>query len=238
MVDPAGREPAAANRTARFRRSRLRIAILAFVIRLGLRLLRATTRPVITGAAARLFEALGRGDRAVVAFCHGHLALVEIANPAPRMCVQVSRHTDGEIIARAVAPLGIRSARGSASRGGVSSLREMLRAFDDGYDLAVVVDGPRGPRQRVKPGVVRLAAATGAPLHAVAAAARHGWVARRSWDHFVIPFPFTKIFYAVGEPVRVSRDVSPEEVERVRAALEADLLALDERARGLARRGK
>ena len=76
--------------------------------------------PVHFGSAISNFgveELLGsfaRDERVIVAFWHAHLAMMQLAYPGRRMCVQVSRHADGEIIARAVAPLGIRSARGSA----------------------------------------------------------------------------------------------------------------------------
>jgi lysophospholipid acyltransferase (LPLAT)-like uncharacterized protein len=215
---------------------RLEIAVLAFALRQALRLLRWTNRLEIGPDAEALLRVLTGDGRALVAFWHAHLALVALASPG-RLCVQVSRHADGEIVARAVAPLGIRSARGSATRGGVGSLREMLRAYAEGYPLAVVVDGPRGPRLQVKPGVVRLAAATGAPVYPVAAMARRAWFAP-SWDRLVVPVPPTRIHYAVAEPVRVAAAASGSDLEEARLLLERRLREAAERAcRRAGRRG-
>ena len=201
------------------------VPFLAGVARMALRVLRWTTRRRIVGGE-ELLRAFAEDRRVIVAFWHAHLALVQIAWPGRKLCVQVSRHRDGEVVARAVAPFGIRAARGSATRGGVASIRQMLRAFEEGYDLAVVCDGPRGPRHVVKPGAVQLAAATGALVYPVAARPRRGWVVRRSWDRFVVPLPFTRVEYRVGEPLRVPREAPVEEREAARCELERRLLDL------------
>ena len=53
---------------------------------------------------------------------------------------------------------GLAVVRGSSSRGGAQALRALAAAVRAGEDVAVVPDGPRGPRERVQPGVVALAA--------------------------------------------------------------------------------
>jgi hypothetical protein len=217
--------------------ARLRFAILSVLIRWALRFLRRTVRIVAGPGATELLEAFAANRRVVVAFWHGQLVLVQLAYPGRNMCIQVSRHADGELIARAVEPLGIRSARGSATRGGVASVREMLRAYEEGFDLAVAVDGPRGPLHRVKPGALRLGAATGAPIYPVAGVPKRALVFR-SWDRFTVPLPFTQIFYAVGEPLRVPRDASDETLEELRVALEDRLVALTRSVHDRAGRGE
>jgi lysophospholipid acyltransferase (LPLAT)-like uncharacterized protein len=152
------------------------------------------------------------------------------------VCIQVSRHGDGEIIARAVRRLGIRTARGSATRGGLASVREMLAAYGEGYDLAIACDGPRGPRHSAKPGAVRLAQATGGRLFPVAGAPRRRWVFA-SWDRFVVPMPFTRVAYVVGRPMSLPRDAAPEIVEAARRTLETELLRITAEAEARIRGG-
>jgi hypothetical protein len=76
----------------------------------------------------------------------------------------ISRHRDGEIIARIVARFGHRAVRGSSTRGGASALRDLIRLGRAGADLVVTPDGPKGPRQEAKLGVIQLARATGLPI--------------------------------------------------------------------------
>lgn len=123
--------------------------------------------------------------------------------------VLASRSRDGELAARWVARFGLSVVRGSSSRGGAQALRALAAAVRAGDDVAVVPDGPRGPRRRLQAGLVVLAAATGAPVVPFAIAARP---ARRlaSWDRFMIPLPFARAAVVVGKPAAVARGADRE----------------------------
>jgi len=217
---------------------RLRVSFLSFLATGLYGLGKGTIRPVIGADAREILEAFERNERIVVAFWHGQLAMMQAAyrGRGAGVCIQVSQHSDGEIITRAVRPYGVRAARGSATRGGLGSVRRMLEAFGDGYDLAIAVDGPRGPRHRAKPGAVRLAQATGARLFPVACAPRRGY-AFASWDRFVVPMPFTKVYYVAGTPMSVPRDADDLAVEHARTALERELARATDEAERRARGG-
>ena len=218
------------------RGARIRIAVLGFAARLLYGLVLKTVRPVMGEDGAEVLAAFARNERVVVAFWHGQLALMQAAyrGRGAGICIQVSQHSDGEIITRAVRPYGVRAARGSATRGGLGSVRRMLEAFRQGYDLAIALDGPRGPRHRAKPGAIRLGQATGARLFPVACAPRRGY-AFGSWDRFIVPMPFTRLYYAFGTPLCVPRDADDAAIERARAALESQLARLTAEAERRAR---
>jgi lysophospholipid acyltransferase (LPLAT)-like uncharacterized protein len=221
----------------RGRWARIRIAVAAFLARLLYGLVYKTIRPVLGDDAREVLAAFARGERLLFAFWHGQLSMIQAPyrGHSAGICIQVSRHSDGEIIARAVRPYGIRAARGSATRGGIASVREMLEANRQGYDLAIAVDGPRGPLHEAKAGAIRLAQATGARLFPVACVPRHGHVFA-SWDRFTLPVPFTKVYYVAGSPRSVPREADEETIERERQSLESELRWLtaeaERRARG------
>jgi hypothetical protein len=148
------------------------------------------------------------------------------AHGARRVRVLASRSRDGELVARWVRRFGLRVTRGSSSRGGAEALRELTAAVRAGEDVAVVPDGPRGPREVLQPGVVVLAALTGAPVVPVGFAARP---ARRlhSWDRFMVPLPFARAAVVFGKPFAIARDA---ERETVRADLERALREVTETA--------
>lgn len=148
-------------------------------------------------------------ERFILAFWHRHLLLMPYAYRGRRISVLVSRHRDGELIARTVARLGIDSSRGSTTRGGVAGMRELLRKARAGYDLAFTPDGPRGPVGKVQPGVIAAAAATGFPILPVALAASR-CRRLRSWDRFVVPMPFSAVHFVHGEPLEVERKAAIE----------------------------
>ncbi|HVN84441.1 MAG TPA: lysophospholipid acyltransferase family protein [Candidatus Binatia bacterium] len=172
--------------------------------------------------ADTLFGCWARGERVIIAFWHNRAVLMPVPYRGEKMCIMNSQHRDGEIATRALARWGIRSVRGSATRGGVGGFLQLVDAYRAGYDLAVVPDGPRGPRYVVKPGVIHLAKATGARIFPVAYDA--AWKRRlRSWDRLIIPLPFSRVVFVVGEPIAVVRDSDEVALERQRAGLETAL---------------
>jgi lysophospholipid acyltransferase (LPLAT)-like uncharacterized protein len=192
----------------------------------GVRLLGATLRLRLAGLDG--VAAAWRAHRPVIyAVWHGRILMVPWANArlratlgarAPR--VLASRSHDGELVARWVTRFGLAVVRGSSSRGGAAALRLLAAALRAGEDVAIVPDGPRGPRCRVQPGTVALGALTGAPIVPVAFAARP---ARRlaTWDEFLVPLPFARAALVFGPLVEIKRDADRE---RARVGVEQALV--------------
>ena len=149
--------------------------------------------------------------------------------------VLISRSRDGERIARLVRRFGFMVVRGSSSKGGAGGLRGLTRALDEGHSVVVVPDGPRGPSETVKSGVVALARMTGAPVVPVALGASSEWRAR-SWDGFRVPKPFARCVVRFGDPLRVARASGRQADESPRKEIEAALRAVTWRADEEARR--
>jgi lysophospholipid acyltransferase (LPLAT)-like uncharacterized protein len=200
---------------------RLLTVVAPYLISGALRLLSKTVRLRFLNVQ-ELFARWERGEQVIVAFWHDRVIMMPIAYRGRKLCIMNSQHRDGEIATRALARWGIRSVRGSASRGGAVGFMQLVNAFRDGYDLAVVPDGPRGPRHVVKPGVIHLARATGAPIFPVSYAARRKRKLR-SWDRLVIPLPFSSVLFVAGEPLAVPRHTTDDEIDVKRQLLEARL---------------
>lgn len=185
----------------------MKTSLISFVAANFIRGLRATVRLRHHGDE-RMREWERRGEHFILAFWHRHLLLMPYAYRGERISVLVSQSTDGELIARTVARLGIDSSRGSSSRGGAAGMRSILRKATDGWDIAFTPDGPRGPLREVQPGVILAAAATGLPVQPVALAATRK-KELRSWDRFVVPKPFSTVHFVYGEPLAVERRGDP-----------------------------
>ena len=175
------------------------------------------------------------GGRCIYAFWHARLLPLCFTHRDRDIVVLVSRHRDGELIARIVARLGFDPARGSSTRGGEEALREMLRLAGGGRLLAISPDGPRGPACVVKPGLAYLASRTGFPVIPVAAAAARGW-RLKSWDRFLIPAPFTRLTVAHGAAHAVPAGLDEEQLEawrlRLQEAIEGVTAEVDRRVGG------
>ena len=147
----------------------------------------------------------------LVAFWHGdQLPLLGLRRTTGcPLVAPVSLSPDGRLQAQVLRRLRIESVAGSSSRGGASAARGLLRALRSGALALMAVDGPRGPRGRVKPGVVFLAQRTGLPVWPVAVAVAGGRRLARSWDGYLLPRPFTRTVVLVGEPLQVGLEDAP-----------------------------
>ena len=107
-----------------------------------------------------------QGQHIILAFWHAQQLMValELEGRGIEVDVLISQHEDGEIIARIISRFGHRAVRGSSTRGGALALRELIRRGRTGADLVVTPDGPKGPRQVAKLGVIQLAKATRLPI--------------------------------------------------------------------------
>lgn len=136
-----------------------------------------------------------------------------------------SRSFDGEYIARFIQRFGYGAARGSSTRGGIGAIVEMVRLMRAGLPTAFTIDGPKGPRYVAKMGAVLLAKKTGQPILPFTITARHFWEAKRSWDGFQVPLPFSRARVDIAPPIYVSADNDEEGLAKKRDELQ---LALDE----------
>lgn len=102
--------------------------------------------------------------RVILAFWHAQQLMMPLAIPGLEAHVLISQHRDGELIRRIVARFGLDAVRGSSTRGGAEAFRQLIRLGRSGGNLVLTPDGPKGPRQVAKVGVVQLARATGLPI--------------------------------------------------------------------------
>lgn len=213
----------------RLMRSRAAKAALCWLVAHYVRLVYFTSRWQVIGREAA--DGLVADDkRFIAAFWHGRLLMAPPGWRTGRpMAVMISRHRDGELIARVVKHLGVETIRGSASKGGSTALRQCVRAIRDGRYIGITPDGPRGPRMRAQPGIVMLARIAGVPiLPATYAVSNRKLV--NSWDRFLIALPFSRGVYLWGAPIHVPRDADEETMEACRLALENTLNDLTQEA--------
>ncbi len=142
-----------------------------------------------------------------------------------RLAALVSASKDGALLARILELFGVQPVRGSTSRRGPQALLELTTWSEQGYDLAVTPDGPRGPRYIMQPGALALAQVTGCCI--IPASNYVAWkVCLKSWDRFQIPLPFSRAVFRFGQPLYVPREATDGQREALRQELEKRLLSL------------
>lgn len=192
------------------------IPVLYYLIFLYLR----TVRLVVIGEK-ELLDHLDSGRKAIIALWHQRLfcalRYARIISPY-RPSAIISQSRDGDLIARIAELFNIRPIRGSSSRGGKEALKAIVA------DLAVhrlaihALDGPRGPRWYIKPGLVVMAKLSQAAIYPVYISVHRAW-ALNSWDRLLIPKPFSRMIIFCDRPFTVHRDPL-RDVESMRLEIE------------------
>jgi hypothetical protein len=140
-----------------------------------------------------------------------------------RLATLISASKDGAWLAGFVENLGVRTVRGSRFNRGAQAVRDMITASNEGFDIGVTPDGSRGPLYDMKPGALRVALKTGAPIILLSLNHTSAW-RLKTWDRFYIPHPFSKV--EVRMDVVSLDEVSGLEVEEATALLKARMDAI------------
>jgi lysophospholipid acyltransferase (LPLAT)-like uncharacterized protein len=130
-----------------------------------------------------------------------------------------SKSLDGEIAAGVGRQMGWNPVRGSSSRDGGFALKGMTDRLKK-YGLALLLlDAPRGPAGIVKPGVIKLAHATGAVIVPGYVQAEKAWYFN-SWDKFMFPKPFSRVTIVFCEMIKLPPMQTETDFESQRLGLE------------------
>lgn len=141
-----------------------------------------------------------------LALWHEHLFASILAHRHLPVAPLASLSKDGELVTFVMDRLGFKTIRGSSSRRGPEARMDLSEAAQTGLITAITVDGPKGPRHRVKGGVIDIARRTGVAILPVHAASAQTWVFKKSWDQFKIPKPFSTIHVVYGEPIVIAAE--------------------------------
>jgi lysophospholipid acyltransferase (LPLAT)-like uncharacterized protein len=219
-----------ARRRRRVRRQRL-VLLAIPLVRLIIRSIWATLR-IETIGLDHVLELTRTGEPFIACFWHQRQficmrTMLDLQKNGLKMGFLLSPSSDGDIAARLLGSLDVQIMRGSASRTGAHALRDLYKAISvDRISLMMTADGPKGPIFAFKPGTVLLAQLTGAPIVPMTFVAKRAWTAR-SWDHLVLPKPFTRVVAVIGKPRFLPKGLSEDESEKQCREMERLLAELE-----------
>ncbi len=163
-------------------------------------------------------------DESVIFACwHGDLLMQPYLyyqfRVTPKAKVLISEHFDGQIIAGIIRFFKLGSIHGSTTRGGAKVLIQGLRALEEGYDVGITPDGPKGPRYSIGDGVIIMAQKRHAKVVVFHCRPTRYWQLS-SWDRFVVPKPFCTLDFYASEPI----DLEGLEMEDARSVIKENLM--------------
>jgi len=201
-------------------RQELEYRLISFLAWAMIHLIGHTCRLRVTGYE-RVQELVKAGRGFIMAVWHGRTLLPVHYCRGMGIWAITSLSRDGELQTRIVRRFGYRIIRGSSGRGGVKAALTAVKQLQEGGILAITPDGPKGPPNEIREGIVFLAERAGCPIIPIGVGARPRKL-MSSWDSYALPIPFARCALVFGEPISLTRDAlenrSPEEV--IKAALD------------------
>lgn len=201
-----------------------------------LKMVRNTNRFVIE--PSDIYETILPDVPVIVAMWHGQHFMAPFVRPEGwSVKVMISRSADGEVNAIAAQKLGLGLIRASGGRkahqikkrGGMRGFIEAMRALQNGDNVALTADVPKGPARVSGLGIVQLARHSGRRILPIAVATSRS-IELNSWDKASVNLPFGKGSIAFGELIHVASDADDEALEEARLKVEAGLNATTKRA--------
>ena len=171
------------------------------------------------------------GKNFIYAFWHGRQFLLFHCHRHTGVVINASESRDGEIQAGILKRFGFNVVRGSSKRKGERALLGLVDGLRKGRNVAIAVDGPRGPIFEVKQGAAYLAGKLDKPIVPVITSASRYWILGKIWDKYLLPVPFTRGVVFYGDPIIV-QDRTDERLEAKSRELQEALNRLMSQADG------
>ncbi len=142
----------------------------------------------------------------MICFWHNRLLMTVFCWKWPHeFKMLISGHSDGKIISNAISNFGIQTISGSARKNNVSSLKEILKQIDDNSIIGITPDGPKGPNEEVKMGLISLLKKTNVPVLPLSYSAKFKFKLK-TWDKFIFVTPFNKFVAVWGNPLQFDKN--------------------------------
>jgi len=208
-----------------------RTVVICWLVYAVFRFILGSCRVRVSGADHRArAEGMHPKKSFAIALWHEHLFSAVGGHAWQNISPMISASDDGELVAFAARHVGLTPVRGSTSRDGKAAVEELQRRLQQGINAAVTVDGPKGPRRKVKSGIVELSRSHQIPILPMASLASRYWVLGRTWDKFRIPKPFSRIIICYGAPFVVPSDCHGAEFATAKRTVAAALQSVEEAA--------
>ena len=141
------------------------------------------------------------GKPFIIALWHNRVVMMPYAWRYPTaISIFTSDHRDGKLVAYTMGWFGFSTIFGSTRRTDLKTMRTIVKSLKAGELLGMTPDGPRGPRMRLKPGVISIAKLAGVPIIPVAYSCSRCKVLD-TWDNLIVPLPFSRGVFLWGDPL-------------------------------------
>lgn len=147
----------------------------------------------------------------IICFWHSRVLMAAFCwNWKKNFNMLISGHSDGKIFSNAVSHLGIETITGSSRKQNISSLKEIISLIKKNSILGITPDGPKGPNEEIKDGLISLLKKSGVTVLPLSYSAKYK-IRLKTWDRFIFVTPFNKFVAVWGNPIKFNQKKTASE---------------------------
>ena len=162
------------------------------------------------------------GQPFILAFWHSQLMMVNFSwKSEKKLNILASGHSDGRFGALIAKYLNANNIPTSNSQKKIS-LRPIFELLNNKNYIAITPDGPRGPKEKVSEGIIKIASKTSTIIIPIGFWSSKNF-SLNSWDSFLITLPFSKCCFVWGNPIKITGHIKDNEIEKYQIILENEI---------------
>ena len=166
----------------------------------------------------------------ILAFWHSQLMMIGFSwKKNKNVNILASGHSDGRFGAIVGKYFNLNSIQTSKKNKSIS-LRSIFKLLNDNNYIGITPDGPRGPKEIVSEGIIKIAKTSKVPIIPIGF-----WSSKnfklKSWDSFLITLPFSKCSFVWNEPLEIPYGTDESKLQHYQNLLEKKLNQSIEKAK-------
>ena len=155
----------------------------------------------------------------ILAFWHGQLMTFSYTwKINKKLNILASSHSDGRFGASIARYFKVNNIPISSDSSNLS-LRPIFKILNSNNYIAITPDGPRGPKEKVSEGIIKIAKISKVPIIPVGFGSSKNFCLK-SWDSFLITLPFSKCRIVWGDSITIPENLKDQEIVTYKKIIE------------------
>ena len=155
----------------------------------------------------------------ILAFWHSQLMMIGFSwKKKQNVNILASSHSDGRFGAIVGKYFNLNNIQTSEKNKSVS-LRSIFKLLNDNNYIGMTPDGPRGPKEIVSEGIIKIAKSSKVPIIPIGF-----WSSKnfklKSWDSFLITLPFSKCSFVWNKPLEIPYNIQENQIQHYQKLLQ------------------
>ena len=155
----------------------------------------------------------------ILAFWHSQLMMIGFSwKKKQNINILASGHSDGRFGAIVGKYFNLNNIQTSEKNKSVP-LRSIFKLLNDNNYIGITPDGPRGPKEIVSEGIIKIAKTSKVPIIPIGF-----WSSKnfklKSWDSFLITLPFSKCSFVWNKPLEIPYNIQENQIQHYQKLLQ------------------